>query len=339
MASERIKNKSFSRYFLIGCGTVIIVVAALVIWLGVQIVSTPGDVEMTPHHPFRSAQAKERYLQLYDAMEKNWPIKSESLMVDTSYGKTFLRVSGPTDAPPLVLLPGAAANSLLWTQSIAGLSEHYRTFAVDNVYDFGRSIYSRRPETPNDLVTWLDELFRALELGDRIHLMGLSYGGWITIQYALQRPERLSKAVLLAPAATVLPFEPEFLMRAVLCLLPHRYFTRSMMYWVLEDAARQNESLVEEGAEHFFVGQRSYKPIRMVNPTVLTDAEWQSIQVPTLFMVGENEKIYSAQKAVERLKTVAPAIEIEVIPDVGHDLTLVQSEMVNGKILEFLKQP
>ncbi len=269
MASRQTKKKSFHRVFLIGCGTIIVVAAALVIWLGVQIVSTPGDVEMTPHHPFRSAQAKERYLQLYDAMEKNWPIESESLMVDTSYGKTFVRVSGPPEAPPLVLLPGAAGNSLLWTQSIAGLSEHYRTFAVDNVYDFGRSVYSRRPETPHDLVNWLEELFLALELGDSIHLMGLSYGGWITSQYALQRPESLSRAVLIAPAATVLSFEPEFLIRAVLCVLPHRYFTRSMMYWVLEDAARQNESLVEEGAEHFYVGQRSYKPIRMVNPTVL----------------------------------------------------------------------
>ena len=128
-------------------------------------------------------------------------------------------------------------------------------------------------------------------------------------------------------------------MRAILCLLPHRYFTRSMMYWVFEDAAKQNESLVEEGAEHSFVGQRSFKPIRLVNPTVLTDAEWQSMQVPTLFMVGEKEKIYSAQGAVERLKTVAPDIDIEVIPHAGHDLTLVQSEVVNRKILEFLKQP
>ncbi len=332
-------KKPFLKFFLVGCGTITVLVAAIVIWVGVQILSKPGDLELTPHHPFRSAQAKEQYLQLYDAMEKNWPIPSESRMVDTSDGQTFVRISGPADAPPLVLLPGANATSLLWSPNIAALSEHYRTFAVDNIYDFGRSIYRRRLETPDDLVNWLDELLRELEVEDKIHLIGLSYGGWITSQYALRRPEQLDKVVLLAPAATVLPFEPAFLMRAVLCLLPHRYFARNMMNWVLEDAAKQNERYVEEATENFFVGQRSFKPIRLVNPTVLTNEEWQSIQVPTLFMVGENEKIYSANQAVDRLRTVASNIHIEVIPNAGHDMTLIQAEMVNRKILEFLKQP
>ena len=85
-----------------------------------------------------------------------------------------------------------------------------------------------------------------------------------------------------------------------------------------------------------FVGLRSFKPIRLVNPTVLTDEEWQSIRVPTLFLVGENEKLYSAHEAVARLETVAPQINVELIPNAGHDLTLVQAELVNGKILEFL---
>jgi pimeloyl-ACP methyl ester carboxylesterase len=171
--------------------------------------------------------------------------------------------------------------------------------------------------------------------------MGLSYGGWITSQYALHHPNRLEKVVLLAPAATVLPFQPEFLTRGILCLLPHRYFVRSMMSWMLEDAAKKDDDVrlfVEEAAENMFVGLRSFKPIRLVNPTVLTEEQWQSIQVvPTLFLVGENEKLYSAHDAVMRLETVAPKINVELIPNAGHDLTLVQAELVNSKIVEFLE--
>ena len=55
-------------------------------------------------------------------------------------------------------------------------------------------------------------------------------------------------------------------------------------------------------------------------------------------LVGENEKIYSAQQAIERLNAVAPEITTEVIPDAGHDLTFVQVDVVNRKILEFLDQ-
>ena len=57
-----------------------------------------------------------------------------------------------------------------------------------------------------------------------------------------------------------------------------------------------------------------------------------------LFLVGENEKIYSAQAAIQRLNEVAPEIEAVMIPDAGHDLTLVQADLVDTIILDFLGQ-
>jgi pimeloyl-ACP methyl ester carboxylesterase len=74
----------------------------------------------------------------------------------------------------------------------------------------------------------------------------------------------------------------------------------------------------------------------MIPPSVLTDEEWQSITVPMLFLVGENEKIYSPERAIERLVRVAPQVQAEVIPGAGHDLSLVRARLVNQKVLEFL---
>jgi len=298
-------------------------------------------MEMTAYHPFRSAKAKERYLKLYDTRAKAWPVDSETKMVDTSYGQTFVRISGDINGPPLVLLPGANSPSLLWVPNIEALSESFRTYAVDNIYDFGRSVFTRKFKVPDDFVHWLDELFSALALGDNINLIGLSYGGWLTSQYTLRFPSRLDKIVLLAPAATIVPLGTGFVKHGLLCLVPHRHFVKNMMYWVLEDLAHKDEAgrkLVEELADDAFLSIRCFKPKMLVSPTVLTDKELKSLRVPTLFMVGENENIYSAQEAVQRLKKVAPYIKIEVIPDAGHDLTILQTEMVNRKILEFLKQ-
>ena len=269
----------------------------------------PPQMEMSAYHPFRSAKAKEQYLKLYDVRAKRWPVVSDSRTVDTSYGQTFVRINGPVYAPTVVLLPGANATSLMWVPNIEALSECYRIYAVDNIYDYGRSVYTRTIKSPDDFVNWLDEFFTALELGDNISLMGLSYGGWLTIQYALRFPNRLGKIVLLAPGATILPFRLEFLIRAILCLMPYRYFVRSMMHWMLEDTLKKDETdrlLVEGAVDNMYVGLRCFKPIRLVNPTVLTDEELKGIQVPTLFLVGENEKIYSPQKAVQRLNDVVP---------------------------------
>ncbi len=340
MNNYQSKKKPVFKFLLIGCGTITVLVVTMMIGVSVWLFSGPEDIEMTAYHPFRSMTAKEQYLTLYDIRAKKWPVDSETRLVDTSYGQTFVRLSGPVGAPPLVLLHGGGGNSLQWMPNIEALSKSYRVYAVDNIYDYGRSIYTKTIKVPDDFVNWLDELFSALELANNINLMGLSYGGWLTGQYALRFPDRLNKIVLLAPAGTVLPLRLEWIMRAVLCLVPHRYFTNSFMYWLLEDLAKKDEAsriMLDEEVEAALVRIRSFKPSRLVNPTVLEDGELKSIKVPAFYLVGEHEKIYSAQKAIQRLHKVAPHIKTVVIPNAGHDLTIVQAEMVNTKVLEFLK--
>ncbi|MFQ5631967.1 MAG: alpha/beta fold hydrolase, partial [bacterium] len=271
-----------------------------------------------------------------------WPVASETKTVETSYGQTFVRISGRRDAPPLVLLPGGGGNSLLWAPNVVGLSEHYRTYAVDDIYGYGRSVPTRAMEDSDDIINWLNELFTALKLGDNINLVGLSHGGWQTSQFALRFANRLDKIVLIAPAATILPLSREWVERAILMMIPHRTFVKDMFYWLFEDLVQQDETsrkFVEDWVDEIFVALECFKFKMLVPPTVLTDQELKSIKVPTLFLVGENEKIYSAEKAVQRLNDVAPQIKTEIILNCGHDLTIVQADMVNKRILQFLKQP
>jgi pimeloyl-ACP methyl ester carboxylesterase len=338
MASKLSKRKRI----LTGCSAIIILFVVSMIGWYFYMFSGPGAFEITAYHPFRSQPAQEKYLALYDEREKTWPVPFEAQMVETSYGSTYVRISGPEDAPVLVLLHGFGGNSLQWIPNIATLSQTYQVYALDNIYDHGRSIYSREMESSYDYVAWLDEVFTNLELGNEIHLVGLSYGGWLTSQYAMYYPERLAKIVLVAPAATVLPLNSEWLKRAVLSSLPHRYFAKSFMSWLLEDYVNQDaesSKMIDEWTEEAYVGARSFKLKSLVHPTVLSNAEWSQITTPTLFLVGENEKIYAAQEAVKRLNSVAPSIETIIIPNAGHDLTIVQAELVNAKILEFFEKP
>jgi pimeloyl-ACP methyl ester carboxylesterase len=296
-------------------------------------------MEMPAYHPFRSTEARAEYLADYDMRAERWPVASEPRTVATFHGRTFVRISGPDDAPPLVLLHGAGGSSLTWIPNIRALSERHRTYAVDNIYDYGRSVYTHSIKSPADFVSWLDELFRALELGDSINLTGLSYGGWLTSLYALRHPGRLNRIVLLAPGGTVLPARREFWVRTILSRLPHRYFAKSYISWLLGDKNETNRLVVERATDQLLLARRCFKRKRSVLPTVLEDEELRSIKVPALFLVGENERLYSSQEAVQRLNRVAPHIKTEIISNAGHDLTFVQVEMVNSKILEFLKEP
>jgi pimeloyl-ACP methyl ester carboxylesterase len=333
------KKRSPLKKIFIWIGTILL--AFLLIIIGMGIFLSPGKLDFSsPYNPFKTEQAKDDYLKLYDERAKKWPVLSTTKMVNTSYGQTFVRISGPKNAAPLVLMHGVGGNSLQWIPNIESLSKHYRIYAVDNVYDNGRSIPSKNMTNANDYISWLNELYDGLGLHGRINMVGLSYGGWITAQYSLKFPNRLNKIVLLAPVGTIAQLSPGWIIRAISVTIPLKFFSRNFIYWLAEDTVKSDEkgrALVEEHVNETFLAVRSFKGKQMVNPSVLTDEELNNIKVPTLFIVGENEKIYSSQKVLERLNRIAPQIKTRLIKKAGHDLTMAQTETVNTLIIEFIK--
>lgn len=289
------------------------------------------------YHPFRSAMAKEVYLAHYARREEAWPLASENRTVETAFGPTFVRVSGPSNAPPLVLLPGAGTSSLVWQGSIAALSAAHRTFAVDNVYDVGRSVYTRPIKSAEDYVAWLDSLFTALSLERGIRLMGGSYGAFITAHYALRHPERLAKAVLVAPAGVVLPIRLRWIVRALGAPL-HPALQRRFFDWIFEDLRKTPEGrrFMEELAEDNRFNVQCYKQKLGVFPRALSDEDLARIEVPTLVVMGEHETLYAASEAVARLRRVAPRIETAVLPGGGHDIAQAQTARFEQAVLAFL---
>lgn len=295
-------------------------------------------MEMSAFHPFRSAQAQQEYLQYYDQRSQEWPIESETKLVGTSFGQTFVRISGPVNASPLVLLPASVFNSLMWIPNIESLSSQYRTYAIDNIYDCGRSIYTRALRDREDFVKWMDELFTMLVPDRPIHLMGLSYGSWLAHQYAIRFPERVAKMMLLAhPAIVRMNFG--CVMRLLAAFLSPRQF-KNFVYWLLQDAAQKEESsrkLVDGIFGDMQLAAKCFKPKATITPTLVKDHELQDLKLPTLFLMGENEKTFSIQKAIQRLQQIAPHVQTKVISGAGHDLNFAQADLVNKTVLEFLK--
>ncbi len=293
---------------------------------------------LTPHHPFRTPEARDAYLASLALRERRWPVPAEARTVHTSWAETFVRVCGPEGAPPLVLLHGASTSSISWEANVAAWAPRFRVYALDNPWDLGRSVYTQCPKTPDDYVSWLDETMTALGLGGGVSFAGMSYGAWIGALYALRHPERLAKLVLLVPALTVQGVRPLWVVGALLSGT-HRTFSRWFAQWTLRDAWEKDarsRQLVEEVAGDGLVFARDLVKRKPVLPTVLTDDEWRALRVPTLVLVGEHEKHYSARRAVERVRRVAPGVQIESIAGAGHDLALAQADVVNAKVLAFL---
>src|SRR6185503_1400452 len=167
---------------------------------------------------FRTPAGQARYFAAYDATLALWPVPIESFDVPTRFGDTHINACGASDAPPLVLLHGAAVSSTMWYPNVAALSSGYRVYAADIIGEMGKSVSTRPVTQPLDFVHWLSDMFDGLRI-ERAHVAGLSLGGFLALQLALSAPERVARLVLLAPAASLLRMRVGFYFRVAAAIL------------------------------------------------------------------------------------------------------------------------
>ncbi|HSR31999.1 MAG TPA: alpha/beta hydrolase [Anaerolineae bacterium] len=295
---------------------------------------------MTHTSAFKTPEGEAAYLGAYDAAMKLWPVSYEEIEIPTRFGMTHVVTSGPKDAPPLVLLHGYMANLTMWSPNVADFSRDYRVYAIDTMGQAGRSIPDPDESIRDaaDLIAWLSETLNGLNL-DRIFLVGMSFGGWLALNFAMTAPERVRKLVLLSPAASFQPLVRQF----GLCVMPMIFFptrltVNSLMGWMgIKDTAGDAVTqcvleLAYLGAKHF----RFVPETARVMPSVFSDNELRALHVPVLLLIGQNEVIYDAAKALDRARRLLPNCEGELVPQSSHEMCSSQCRIVDVRALDFL---
>ena len=69
---------------------------------------------------------------------------------------------------------------------------------MDVIGEPGLSTPARPPLTSDAYASWLDGVLRGLTV-DRASIVGASLGGWLALYYAIRRPARVDRLVLLGP--------------------------------------------------------------------------------------------------------------------------------------------
>lgn len=288
--------------------------------------------------PFTSQQARDRYLAHYEAQEKAWPVESEHRTVTTEQGTTFLRVTGPADAPPLVLLPGGQSTSLVWRWMIEPLSKRFRTYALDAIYDQGRSIPARPIRGVADLTAWLDAVLDALGLTEAVNMAGISYGAYATAEYALHAPHRLRKIVWVSPVMVAAPISQEFIDRLRPCAEPGREPLEAFCRWVMPSLAALGGPEIDNRVDEILLVRECYgmmmPPVRGL---VLPEEELASLRVPALYILGEQDGATdNPREVLVRVTTVVPGVETMLVPEAGHDAVVAEPKMIADRMVEFL---
>src|SRR5687768_5260871 len=114
------------------------------------------------------------------------------MFADLTDVRCYYELLGTGD--PLLLIPGLGATCALWDGVTSDLSKSFSLILFDN-RGIGRSVAKRAPQTLTDFAVDIVELMDHLQL-KRAHVLGLSLGGIVAQQLAVDHPSRVDRLVL-----------------------------------------------------------------------------------------------------------------------------------------------
>lgn len=253
---------------------------------------------------------------------------------------TFFEDSG--QGPAVILVHGHSADLRLWDLQAPVLADAgYRVIRYD-VRGHGRST---APATGYNWENYALDLRGLLDgLGvAKVHVVGLSMGGGIALQFALDFPEQVSSLVLVDSALPGFDYSPEFagaieeLVAAVRAEGPRAAFERLWLTQPLFDGIRR----FPERFELIRTMALGYAAADYYDETPYTPPERQAVdrlaelQAPTLVLVGELD-VPDFQIIAEILAGNIAGARLQVIADSGHVPPLEQPEAFNQALLEWL---
>lgn len=242
---------------------------------------------------------------------------------------------------PLVLLHAGIATHAMWNEQVAPFAEHHRVIRYDQ-RGFGRSTmpagaYSDR-EDVYKLLRWL-----GLE---QAHLIGVSLGGRLAVDFALEHPEMVASLVVVAtgpggrtPDATLTQrwaavdaaAEAGDTAQAIELELqmwvdgPHR--TPEQVDPMVREQVREMET------QNFATSTDQGTLIPFDPPAVGRLGE---IRAPTLVVVGDLDAPYVLAGATMLAEGITGAQKV-VIPGAAHMVTMEQPDVFNRLVLDFLR--
>ncbi|MFE6052917.1 alpha/beta fold hydrolase [Kitasatospora sp. NPDC056446] len=282
---------------------------------------------------FVSEQARTKFLAAYDRAMELWPGPRQELDVETAYGSVHVHRYGAATGEPVVLLHGHAGHPSNWYPQVAALGEHHPVYAVDTLDDPGRSVQRIVAAGSAENAEWLDEVLAGLGL-ERVHLVGVSYGGWLALNQAVHAPGRLASVTSLDPGG-IEKVPARFYLHMVAGLFG-MLAPRPLRPAVGRLLANPALSAPREMIAPLMLAMRSYKPNSRPPARPFTDGELGAIALPVLVLVGRRSALLRPKRVVERVTALIAGVRAETVERAGHGLNLERPDVVNERLLAFI---
>jgi 3-oxoadipate enol-lactonase len=276
--------------------------------------------------------------------------KKEFFVAELQPGAGFLHVQGAPlyyevagQGYPLLLIHAGIADNSMWDEQFHVFAERYKVMRYD-LRGYGKSEFPAglfaNHEDAAALLTFLNV--------KKAHIIGISFGSQIALDFTLIHPEMVASLVMVAPAAgghkpsaDVIRFNEEeeaLLERGDL----EGATELNLRMWV--DGPKRTPEQVNPSVRRR-VHAMQYHAFTVPIPEAAEELELQppaitrlqEVSVPMLIMVGDYDipdKLALAQKLAGEI----PGAQQVVIPGVAHMVTMEKPGEFNRVVLDFLNR-
>jgi methylmalonyl-CoA epimerase len=260
---------------------------------------------------------------LVELVESAPPV--ERLAVPVEGGELAAFVSGPPDAPPLVVLHGALGSTALMTEPLARRwASDFRVLALDFRAHGASGAFDGQPLTLEGFSADVLALLDAAG-AERAHVFGFSMGAAVALYHAWRRPERVGRVVLLGTNVRWVEEETRTMTAAMAAALddPDGLWARRLAE---AHGADRWRALVERSIA--FTRGLPERPFP-------TDA-LHRIDRPVLVAHGDRDRYIDLRHAVHLYRAL-PDARLWVLPGLDHPIQLLDAAAFAREAATFLR--
>jgi 3-oxoadipate enol-lactonase len=238
---------------------------------------------------------------------------------------------------PLLLIMGLGWSSHAWHRSRPLLSEKYRTITLDN-RGVGRSEAPAGPYSMAQMAADAAAVLNAARV-NAAHIFGVSMGGMIAQEFALQFPKKVRSLILGCTAAggpEAVRAEQDALQVLMTRGQDPDTFAKAIRPFIYDEGT--SAQLIEEDTA---LRRKWYPPADPYFAQLQAIMAWDAygrlaqISAPTLVIHGENDRLVPPENA-RLIASRIPGAKLTIIPGASHIFTTDQPDAAHGAILEFL---
>lgn len=281
---------------------------------------------------YKTDENKELIYKHYENNLTKWTTPYEIINIETKYGKTNIIASGDTSNSPVLLIHAMGVTATMWFPNVAELSKTHRVYAINTIGDLGKSELSdmdNYPKNGQNYSEWLNKILNELNI-DKCDVVGASMGGWISMNFAINSPDKVEHLILLGPMG--IKANTFGVMRRLFKVLffPTQKNKEAVTEWVLGDNKK-----VDEMATYMNIAMNCEG--KMPIPKRIKKRQLKKIKAQTLLVLGtQDNPIGKPQKNSKFANKNIQNVKVEIVKT-GHLMNVEKPSKINSLIIKFLK--